>query len=189
MTDDARADEPDDRQAGGALADMALDRVGMPAWAAGRAARARLRVLLRRPAAARRRSSASGTTTTTRSLPASRRAATSRPSRAAATQLPELCTTLKTYLSTREVLLHRLADHARCSASPSPISWPSTCRSLRCRWCSFLICTIPFWTSNVIRMISWIPLLGRNGLVNQALIGARARSTSRWNGCSIPTSR
>jgi putative spermidine/putrescine transport system permease protein len=34
----------------------------------------------------------------------------------------------------------------------------------------FLLCTIPFWTSNVIRMISWIPLLGRNGLVNQALI-------------------
>ena len=34
----------------------------------------------------------------------------------------------------------------------------------------FLICTIPFWTSNVIRMISWIPLLGRNGLVNQSLI-------------------
>ncbi len=35
----------------------------------------------------------------------------------------------------------------------------------------FLICTIPFWTSNVIRMISWIPLLGRNGLVNAALQG------------------
>ena len=40
-----------------------------------------------------------------------------------------------------------------------------------------LLCTIPFWTSNVIRMISWIPLLGRNGLVNQALIGHRPRST------------
>ena len=34
----------------------------------------------------------------------------------------------------------------------------------------FLICTIPFWTSNIIRMISWIPLLGRGGLVNQALL-------------------
>ncbi len=34
----------------------------------------------------------------------------------------------------------------------------------------FLICTIPFWTSNVIRMISWIPFLGRNGLINQALM-------------------
>ena len=37
----------------------------------------------------------------------------------------------------------------------------------------FLLCTIPFWTSNVIRMISWIPLLGRNGLVNMTLIAAR----------------
>ena len=34
----------------------------------------------------------------------------------------------------------------------------------------FLIYTIPFWTSNVIRMVSWIPLLGRNGLVNETLI-------------------
>jgi putative spermidine/putrescine transport system permease protein len=34
----------------------------------------------------------------------------------------------------------------------------------------FLVCTIPFWTSNVIRMISWIPFLGRNGLMNTALI-------------------
>ena len=30
----------------------------------------------------------------------------------------------------------------------------------------FLVCTIPFWTSNIIRMISWIPFLGRNGLLN-----------------------
>jgi putative spermidine/putrescine transport system permease protein len=36
----------------------------------------------------------------------------------------------------------------------------------------FILCTVPFWTSNVIRMISWIPLLGRNGLVNQTLQGA-----------------
>ena len=34
----------------------------------------------------------------------------------------------------------------------------------------FLLCTVPFWTSNVIRMISWIPLLGRHGLLNQSLI-------------------
>ena len=34
----------------------------------------------------------------------------------------------------------------------------------------FLVCTIPFWTSNVIRMISWIPFLGRNGLANMTLI-------------------
>jgi putative spermidine/putrescine transport system permease protein len=34
----------------------------------------------------------------------------------------------------------------------------------------FQICAIPFLTSNVIRMISWIPFLGRNGLLNRALI-------------------
>ncbi len=33
----------------------------------------------------------------------------------------------------------------------------------------FLLCTIPFWTSNVIRMIAWIPLLGRHGVVNTVL--------------------
>lgn len=33
-----------------------------------------------------------------------------------------------------------------------------------------LLCTIPFWTSNEIRMISWIPLLGRDGVVNTALL-------------------
>ena len=35
----------------------------------------------------------------------------------------------------------------------------------------FLLCTVPFWTSNIIRMISWIPLLGKQGLINQALMG------------------
>jgi putative spermidine/putrescine transport system permease protein len=34
-----------------------------------------------------------------------------------------------------------------------------------------LVCSIPFWTSIVIRMIAWIPLLGRNGLVNRLLLG------------------
>jgi putative spermidine/putrescine transport system permease protein len=36
----------------------------------------------------------------------------------------------------------------------------------------FLICTVPFLTSNIIRMISWIPVLGRNGLVNSTLVNA-----------------
>ncbi|MBW4694979.1 MAG: ABC transporter permease [Lyngbya sp. HA4199-MV5] len=35
----------------------------------------------------------------------------------------------------------------------------------------FLICTVPFLTSNIIRMISWIPFLGREGLINNALMG------------------
>jgi putative spermidine/putrescine transport system permease protein len=34
----------------------------------------------------------------------------------------------------------------------------------------FLLCTIPFWTSNIIRMISWVPFLGRNGIANNSLI-------------------
>jgi putative spermidine/putrescine transport system permease protein len=34
----------------------------------------------------------------------------------------------------------------------------------------FLLCTIPFWTSNIIRMISSSPFLGRNGIANQMLI-------------------
>ncbi|MGH6898214.1 MAG: ABC transporter permease [Geminicoccaceae bacterium] len=34
----------------------------------------------------------------------------------------------------------------------------------------FLVCTVPFWTSIIIRMISWVPLLGKFGLVNQTLM-------------------
>ncbi len=34
----------------------------------------------------------------------------------------------------------------------------------------FLVCTVPFWTSNIIRMISWKPLLGKEGLINSGLI-------------------
>ncbi len=45
-------------------------------------------------------------------------------------------------------------------------------RTLKWQMVLFLLTTIPFWTSNIIRMISWIPLLGKNGLVNQALLGA-----------------
>ncbi len=44
-------------------------------------------------------------------------------------------------------------------------------RSLLWKIFFFLVCTVPFWTSNIIRMISWIPVLGRNGLVNQTLMG------------------
>jgi putative spermidine/putrescine transport system permease protein len=44
-------------------------------------------------------------------------------------------------------------------------------RSVLWQMALFLLCTVPFWTSNIIRMISWIPFLGRNGLFNQTLIG------------------
>jgi putative spermidine/putrescine transport system permease protein len=36
----------------------------------------------------------------------------------------------------------------------------------------FLLCTVPFWTSNIIRMISWRPVLGKEGLINSGLIDA-----------------
>lgn len=34
----------------------------------------------------------------------------------------------------------------------------------------FLVCTVPFWTSNVIRMISWMPVLAEQGVINGALL-------------------
>jgi putative spermidine/putrescine transport system permease protein len=87
------------------------------------------------------------------------------------TQLPDLCTILKTYVSTAKFCL---------------IVWAATLvigftvayflafhvKTVTTQMVLFLICTIPFWTSNVIRMISWNPLLGRNGLVNQSLLSA-----------------
>jgi len=82
--------------------------------------------------------------------------------------LPDLCTSFATYLSSLKFVF---------------IVWLITlvigflvalflafCVStLQMQVVLFLLCTIPFWTSNVIRMISWIPLLGRNGLVNSTL--------------------
>lgn len=46
-------------------------------------------------------------------------------------------------------------------------------QSLQVQIVLFLICTVPFLTSNIIRMISWIPFLGREGLLNQSLIALR----------------
>jgi len=80
----------------------------------------------------------------------------------------DLCVTLNTYLSTFKFCLlvwgitlligfsvaYFLAFHVRSSTMQTVL---------------FVLCTVPFWTSNVIRMISWVPLLGRNGLVNQML--------------------
>ncbi len=43
-------------------------------------------------------------------------------------------------------------------------------RSRTAQMVLFLVCTVPFLTSNVIRMISWIPFLGREGLLNTALV-------------------
>ena len=81
----------------------------------------------------------------------------------------DVCVTFKTYLSTFYfcflswlftlvigfTIAYFLAFHVK---------------SLGLQITLFLICTIPFWTSNVIRMVSWIPLLGRNGLFNSFLL-------------------
>lgn len=85
--------------------------------------------------------------------------------------LPELCLTFKTYLSTLKfcflvwlltLLIGFTVAYFLCFHV----------RTLAMQVVLFLICTIPFWTSNVIRMISWIPLLGRNGLVNDGLLAS-----------------
>jgi putative spermidine/putrescine transport system permease protein len=87
------------------------------------------------------------------------------------TKFPELCTMLATYVKTVKLcfivwaitlvigfmVAYFLTFHVRSKTWQIALS---------------LLCTIPFWTSNVIRMIAWIPLLGRNGLVNQGLIHA-----------------
>src|SRR5207342_479817 len=82
----------------------------------------------------------------------------------------DYCVTLSTYISTLKFCLlvwlltlligfsvaYFLAFHVRSSNMQTAL---------------FILCTVPFWTSNVIRMISWVPMLGRNGLVNQGLMG------------------
>ena len=83
--------------------------------------------------------------------------------------LPDLCVTFKTYLSTLKfciivwiltlVIGFTIAYFLRFEV-----------KTMTVQIVLFLLCTIPFWTSNVIRMISWIPLLGRNGLVNNFLL-------------------
>ncbi|WP_457279555.1 ABC transporter permease [Polaromonas sp. P5_D5] len=82
----------------------------------------------------------------------------------------ELCVTFKTYLSTFKfsflVWLITLVTGFSVSYFLAFFVRSQSVQTLL-----FVLCTIPFWTSNVIRMISWVPLLGRNGLVNQSLTG------------------
>lgn len=44
-------------------------------------------------------------------------------------------------------------------------------KSLKMQIGLFLLCTIPFWTSTIIRMISWVPFLGKEGVFNTAMQG------------------
>jgi putative spermidine/putrescine transport system permease protein len=95
-------------------------------------------------------------------------------------RLPDLCVTFKTYLSTVKFCLtvwlvtlvigffvaYFLSFHVRSTTMQIAL---------------FLVCTIPFWTSNIIRTISWIPLLGRNGLFNSTLVKLGAiRGPIEW---------
>ena len=91
-------------------------------------------------------------------------------------QLPDVCTIMKTYGST---LKFCLLVWALTLGIGFTIAYflAFYIRSTTVQMVLALVCTIPFWTSNVIRMISWIPLLGRNGLVNQLLVGSHIVST------------
>jgi putative spermidine/putrescine transport system permease protein len=84
--------------------------------------------------------------------------------------LADPCVTLKTYWST---LRFSLMAWAATLVLGFTIAYflAFHVRSVTTQTLLFVVCTIPFWTSNVIRMISWLPLLGRNGLVNQGLLG------------------
>lgn len=83
----------------------------------------------------------------------------------------EICTTFKTYLSTLK--FSALVWLITLLVGFTVSYFLAFCvRSSGTQTLLFVLCTIPFWTSNVIRMVSWVPLLGRNGLVNQALVGA-----------------
>lgn len=84
--------------------------------------------------------------------------------------LADLCTTVRTYLSTLKFCALTLTL-TLLVGFPVAYFLAFHVRSRTVQMGLFLLCTIPFWTSNVIRMISWIPLLGRNGLVNDTLMG------------------
>lgn len=43
-------------------------------------------------------------------------------------------------------------------------------RSERTKLFILLLCIVPFWTSALIRMIAWLPLLGLNGMINTGLM-------------------
>jgi putative spermidine/putrescine transport system permease protein len=81
----------------------------------------------------------------------------------------DVCVTLKTYWSTVRISL--VVWLATLILGFAIAYFLAFCvRSSSMQTLLFVLCTVPFWTSNVIRMISWIPLLGRNGLVNQTLM-------------------
>jgi len=81
----------------------------------------------------------------------------------------DLCVTVKTYLSTFKFCLMVWALTLVIGFTVSYFL-AFYVKSSGVQVVLFVLCTIPFWTSNVIRMIAWVPLLGRNGLVNDMLM-------------------
>jgi putative spermidine/putrescine transport system permease protein len=77
---------------------------------------------------------------------------------------------LKTYLNTFKYVF---LVWFFCLAIAFPVSYFLAFHIQSQKWqiILFLVCTVPFWTSNIIRMISWVPVLGKGGLINQLLMG------------------
>lgn len=76
---------------------------------------------------------------------------------------------LKTYLNTFKYVI---LVWFFCLAIAFPVSYflAFHIQNQKLQIILFLICTVPFWTSNIIRMISWIPVLGKEGLINSLLL-------------------
>src|SRR5262245_1521035 len=82
----------------------------------------------------------------------------------------DMCVALKTYWSTLKFsLLTWLATGLIGFAVAYFLAFHV--RSTLWQTVLFILCTVPFWTSNVIRMIAWVTLLGGYGLVSDALLG------------------
>ena len=86
------------------------------------------------------------------------------------------CTTLRTYASTLKLCGMTLAVTLVLGFAVAYFL-AFHVHSDGMRTALFLVCTAPFLTSNVIRMISWIPVLGREGAVNRLLLATGAVDT------------
>ena len=66
-----------------------------------------------------------------------------------------------------------LVTMALCLAVGYPIAYFLAMQVQAFKWqlALFLLCMVPFWTSYLIRAVAWLPMLGRRGLINQALLG------------------
>lgn len=70
-------------------------------------------------------------------------------------------------------LYYTLLVMALCLLIGYPIAYFLSMQVQQFKWqlALFLLCMVPFWTSYLIRAVAWLPMLGRRGLINQALMG------------------